>query len=47
MTTRDSTAVVLDEDMDFAAAVLDPAHIGDMEGALGTVSMRDRSDRRS
>ena len=47
MTTRDSTAVVLDKDMDFAPAVLDPAHIGDIEGALGTVSMRDHADRRS
>ncbi len=47
MNSRDSTAVVLDEDMDFAPAVLDPAHIGDIEGALGTVSMCDHTDRRS
>jgi len=45
--TRDSAAVVLDEDMDFSPAVLDPAHIGDIEGALGTVSMLDRAARRS
>ncbi|MHB8219451.1 MAG: divalent metal cation transporter [Acidimicrobiales bacterium] len=44
MTTRDSTAVVLDEDMDFAPAVLDPAHIGDIKGSLGSVSMRDHAD---
>ncbi len=46
MTTRDA-AVVVDEDIDFAPAVLDPAHIGDIEGALGTVSMRDHAPRRS
>jgi len=47
VTTRDSAAVVLDEDTDFAPAVLDPAHIGDIQGALGTVSMRDHGARRS
>jgi hypothetical protein len=44
--TRVSATAVLDEDMDFAPAVLDPAHIGDIEGALGTVPMRDRVPRR-
>ena len=57
MTTRDSAAVAFDIDIDidideeestdFAPAVLDPAHIGDIEGALGTVSMLDRAARRS
>ncbi len=33
-------------DLDFGPAVLDPAHIGDIEGSLGTISMRDRAPRR-
>jgi NRAMP (natural resistance-associated macrophage protein)-like metal ion transporter len=33
--------------LDFSPAVLDPAHIGDIEGALGTISMRDTRPRRS
>jgi NRAMP (natural resistance-associated macrophage protein)-like metal ion transporter len=46
VTTRSPATAVLDEDIDFAPAVLDPAHIGDIEGALGTVPMRDRVPRR-
>jgi Mn2+/Fe2+ NRAMP family transporter len=34
-------------DVDFAAAVLDEAHIGDIEGALGTISMHDTAPRRT
>ncbi|MDA8285528.1 MAG: divalent metal cation transporter [Actinomycetota bacterium] len=34
------------DDLDFAPAVLDAAHIGDIEGSLGTISMHDRSPRR-
>ena len=29
-------------DLDFGPAVLDPAHIGDIRGSLGTISLRDR-----
>lgn len=32
-------------DLDFGPAVLDPKHIGDIEGSLGTISMRDRAPR--
>jgi NRAMP (natural resistance-associated macrophage protein)-like metal ion transporter len=34
-------------DLDFGPAVLDPAHIGDIRGSLGTISLRDRSPRRT
>jgi NRAMP (natural resistance-associated macrophage protein)-like metal ion transporter len=34
-------------DLDFGPAVLDPAHIGDIRGSFGTVSMRDRAQRRT
>jgi NRAMP (natural resistance-associated macrophage protein)-like metal ion transporter len=34
-------------DLDFGPAVLDPAHIGDIRGSLGTISMRDRARRRT
>jgi NRAMP (natural resistance-associated macrophage protein)-like metal ion transporter len=34
-------------DLDFGPAVLDPAHIGDIRGSLGTISMRDRAPRRT
>ena len=34
-------------DLDFGPAVLDPAHIGDIRGSLGTVSLRDRAPRRT
>jgi Mn2+/Fe2+ NRAMP family transporter len=34
-----------DGSMDFGPAVLDPAHIGDIRGSLGTVSLRDRRPR--
>jgi Mn2+/Fe2+ NRAMP family transporter len=47
MSPRDLATTVLDEDLDFAPAVLDPAHIGDIEGALGTVLMRDHAPRRT
>jgi NRAMP (natural resistance-associated macrophage protein)-like metal ion transporter len=36
-----------DGDLDFGPAVLDPAHIGDIKGSLGTVSMTDRKPRRT
>jgi hypothetical protein len=39
-TTFEGTTAVLDRALDFAPAVLNPAHIGDIEGALGTVSMQ-------
>ncbi len=32
-------------DLDFGPAVLDPKHIGDIRGSLGTISMRDRAAR--
>jgi Mn2+/Fe2+ NRAMP family transporter len=35
------------EDLDFAPAVLDRAHIGDITGALGTIAMHDRAPRRT
>jgi NRAMP (natural resistance-associated macrophage protein)-like metal ion transporter len=34
-------------DLDFGPAVLDPAHIGDIKGSLGTISLRDRAPRRT
>jgi hypothetical protein len=34
-------------DLDFGPAVLDPAHIGDIRGSLGTISLRDRAPRRT
>jgi NRAMP (natural resistance-associated macrophage protein)-like metal ion transporter len=47
---RDRTAVIdrLREggDLDFGSAVLDAAHIGDIQGSLGTISMHDRAPRR-
>jgi NRAMP (natural resistance-associated macrophage protein)-like metal ion transporter len=36
-----------DGDLDFGPAVLDPAHIGDITGSLGTISLRDRAPRRT
>jgi Mn2+/Fe2+ NRAMP family transporter len=36
-----------DGDIDFGPAVLDPAHLGDIRGSLGTVSVRDRRPRRT
>ncbi|HLH65338.1 MAG TPA: NRAMP family divalent metal transporter [Solirubrobacteraceae bacterium] len=41
-----SSTATLESTLDFAPAVLDPAHIGDIEGAFGTVSMHDRAPRR-
>src|SRR5579875_888924 len=35
------------QERDFAPAVLDPAHIGDIEGALGRIPMEARVPRRS
>ena len=35
------------EHLDFAPAVLDAAHIGDITGAMGTISMHDRTPRRT
>jgi NRAMP (natural resistance-associated macrophage protein)-like metal ion transporter len=34
-------------DLDFGPAVLDQAHIGDIKGSFGTISMRDRARRRT
>ncbi len=34
-------------DLDFGPAVLDQAHIGDIRGSFGTISMRDRERRRT
>jgi NRAMP (natural resistance-associated macrophage protein)-like metal ion transporter len=36
-----------DRDTDLSPAVLDEAHIGDIEGALGTISMYDQTPRRT
>jgi NRAMP (natural resistance-associated macrophage protein)-like metal ion transporter len=36
-----------DGELDFGPAVLDPKHIGDIRGSLGTISMRDRAPRRT
>jgi Mn2+/Fe2+ NRAMP family transporter len=36
-----------DDGLDFAPAVLDEAHIGDITGALGTIGMHDREPRRT
>jgi hypothetical protein len=36
-----------DGSMDFGPAVLDPAHIGDIRGSVGTVSLRDRRPRKT
>ncbi len=48
---RDRTAVITrlreNGDLDFGPAVLDPKHIGDIRGSLGTISMRDRVPRRT
>jgi NRAMP (natural resistance-associated macrophage protein)-like metal ion transporter len=48
---RDRTGVLdrlrADGDLDFGPAVLDPMHIGDIRGSLGTISMRDRVPRRT
>ena len=38
--------LLADPALDAAPAVLDAAHIGDIEGSLGTISMHDRSPRR-
>jgi NRAMP (natural resistance-associated macrophage protein)-like metal ion transporter len=43
----DLDAAVPDENLDPASAVLDEEHIGDIEGALGTVSMHDTGSRRT
>jgi Mn2+/Fe2+ NRAMP family transporter len=39
--------VIRQENLDFAPAVLDSAHIGDITGALGTIAMDDRAPRRT
>jgi Mn2+/Fe2+ NRAMP family transporter len=48
---RDRTGVLerlrADGSLDFGPAVLDPAHIGDIRGSLGTISLRDRAPRRT
>jgi Mn2+/Fe2+ NRAMP family transporter len=38
---------IYQDNLDFAPAVLDQAHIGDITGALGTISMHDRAPRRT
>src|SRR5258708_18326694 len=38
--------VIEENGLDFAPATLDPAHIGDIEGGLGTVPMHDHAPRR-
>jgi Mn2+/Fe2+ NRAMP family transporter len=38
---------IREENLDFAPAVLDSAHIGDITGALGSISMHDRTPRRT
>jgi NRAMP (natural resistance-associated macrophage protein)-like metal ion transporter len=43
----ETTSLVALQTTDFAPAVLDPAHIGDIEGALGTVALTDHAPRRS
>jgi NRAMP (natural resistance-associated macrophage protein)-like metal ion transporter len=47
MYLQDAAGIVLEDDLDFAPAVLDPAHIGDIEGALGTISSREHALGRS
>jgi NRAMP (natural resistance-associated macrophage protein)-like metal ion transporter len=48
---RDRTGVITRlrdaGDLDFGPAVLDPKHIGDIRGSLGTISMRDRLPRKT
>ena len=43
----DLDAIVPDERGDAAPSVLDAAHLGDIEGALGTVSLHDTAPRRT
>jgi NRAMP (natural resistance-associated macrophage protein)-like metal ion transporter len=38
---------IIQDNLDFAPAVLDQAHIGDITGAMGTISMHDRAPRRT
>ncbi|MGC8513806.1 MAG: NRAMP family divalent metal transporter [Acidimicrobiales bacterium] len=47
MFLRDSAIALADTKLDYAPAILDPAHIGDIEGALGTVRLTDDASRRS
>ncbi|MDA8266336.1 MAG: divalent metal cation transporter [Actinomycetota bacterium] len=47
MPLHDSTAVLDETGLDFAPGVIDPAHIGDIEGAFGTVSMHDHDARKT
>ncbi len=47
MFPRDSAIALADTKLDYAPAVLDPAHTGDIEGALGTVRLTDHASRRS
>ena len=48
---RDRVGVInrlrADGHLDFGPAVLDPRHIGDIRGSLGTISMRDRAPRKT
>lgn len=46
MTAQELTSVRGDG-LDFAPAVLDEAHIGDITGAMGTIAMHDRAPRRT
>ncbi len=45
--TEPAVASRQDGTLDFAPAVLDDAHIGDIEGSLGTISMHDHAPRRT
>ncbi|MHB8512095.1 MAG: NRAMP family divalent metal transporter [Actinomycetota bacterium] len=40
-------STIENENLDFAPAVLDSAHIGDLKGAFGTIGMHDRGPRRT
>jgi len=47
MSTTELAQLVQEQELDFAPAVLDPAHIGDIEGALGRIPMRQHHRPRS
>jgi NRAMP (natural resistance-associated macrophage protein)-like metal ion transporter len=46
MTESNLSNVIEEQGLDFAPATLDPAHIGDIQGGLGTVSMHDHAPRK-
>jgi NRAMP (natural resistance-associated macrophage protein)-like metal ion transporter len=47
LSTVDLSQLIEEQELDFAPAVLDPAHIGDIEGALGRIPMRQHHRPRS